>query len=461
MSLPFAARRAALHRLTGAPVLLVNNGERPRNLPMNRLPFRSDSSFLYFTGCSQPGAAALIENGACTLFLEAPAPDDALWHGAMPGLAEQAAAVGAEHVAPLEELESACKKHANLLALSVPDADMTALAGRLTGLPLAYPGKNPDKLVDAIIQLRRRRDAWEIAEQRKAAVITTKAHLAAMRGTRVGGHERHVAALFDGVLAAEGATSGYHSIVTVRGEVLHNHHYIHPLQAGDLLLLDGGAEIDSGYSSDVTRTWPVTGRFDGRQAAMYSLCLAAQKWGIEQVRPGTRYRDIHFGCMKIIATGLREEGLLRCSAEEAVETGAVGLFFPHGVGHLLGLDVHDLENFGDRPAYAPGRVRPTQFGARYLRMDLDLEPGIVLTIEPGIYFVPAILHDPALRAEHRDRVHFEKAESFLGFGGIRIEDDVLVTEGAPEVLTAAIPKEIAALEAVVGTGLSAGERFFA
>jgi Xaa-Pro aminopeptidase len=219
--------------------------------------------------------------------------------------------------------------------------------------------------------------------------------------------------------------------------------------------------VESGYSSDVTRTWPVTGRFDGRQAAMYGLCLAAQKWGIEQVRPGTRYRDIHFGCMKIIATGLREEGLLRCSAEEAVETGAVGLFFPHGVGHLLGLDVHDLENFGDRPAYAPGRTRPTQFGARYLRMDLDLEPGIVLTIEPGIYFVPAILHDPGLRTEHCDRVNFEKAESFLGFGGIRIEDDVLVTEGAPEVLTAAIPKEIAELEAVVGTGLSAGERFFA
>lgn len=455
-----AERRRKLAAAVGAPVLLVNNGVRARNLSMNPVPFRSDSTFLYYTGCPIPAAAVLIHHDQATLYLEPPEDDDPLWHGAVPSMEEQRKRYGFDRVRPLRELPDDCQlHHGHVLSLAVPDRAQTELAARLSGLDLRYTAHNgPDVLVDAIIAQRRVHDAWELDEMREAARIAARAHLLAMKATRVGGHEREVAAIFDAVVAAEGGTPSYQSIVTVRGEVLHNHHYVNPLLDGQLLLLDGGAETPSGYASDVTRTWPVNGRFSQQQRDAYELVLDAQLVGIDLVRSGTRYRDIHFAATRVIAQGLRDLGLLRGEVDGLVESGATGVFFPHGVGHLLGLDVHDLENFGDRPAYAPGRSRPTQFGARYLRLDLDLVPGLVVTIEPGFYVVPAILHDTALRSAHADQVDFAAAEKWIGFGGIRIEDDVLVTDGTPEVLTAEIPKRVIELEHLVGTGPSAAER---
>lgn len=461
-----AARRRALTARVGAPILLVNNGRRARNLAMNLLPFRADSTFLYFTGCPEPGAAALLDGESCTLFLTAPEAGDELWHGHVDTLEDRRVRYGGDDVRGLDELISACddylQRDQTILALAVPDSEQTALASRATGTALSY-ASNPgsDALVDAIIAQRRRRDADELAEMRLAAAVSERAHVAAMRATRVGGTEREIAALFDAVLAANGAANAYHSIVTVRGEILHNPDYNNDLSADDLLLLDGGAEVASGYASDVTRTWPVRGRFDARQRDVYEIVLAAQTAGIAMVTAGTRYANIHWHATRILAEGLKGLGLLRGDVDGLVESGAAGLFFPHGLGHLIGLDVHDLENFGDRPAYAPGRSRPTQFGARFLRMDLDLEPGIVVTIEPGIYFVPAILHDGEMRAQFADHVDFDAAESWLSFGGIRIEDDVLCTDAAPEVLTERIPKTVEALESMVGSGPSARERFSA
>ncbi|MFZ5475193.1 MAG: aminopeptidase P family protein [Myxococcota bacterium] len=458
-----AARRRALADRVSAPILLVSNGPRARNLPMNQVPFRADSTFLYFTGCDEPGAAALIVGDACTLFLTPPEPDDALWHGEVEPLVERGRRLGVDAVRPLGELDVACAPlRGRLVSLAVPDVAQTALAARLTGLDLRYPSRpGPDVLVDAVIALRRTRDAWELDQMRRGAAVARAAHVAAMRATRPGGHEREIAALFDAVLAANGAQPSYQSIVTVRGEVLHNQRYVNHLEAGQLLLLDGGGELASGLATDVTRTWPVSGRFDARQRDVYQLVLDTNVAAIARVRAGVRYRDVHFGAMRRIAEGLRDLGLLKVGPDLAVESGAVGLFFPHGVGHLIGLDVHDLENFGDRPAYAPGRARPAQFGARSLRLDLDLEADTVVTIEPGVYFVPAILRDPALRAAHAAHVDFDAAERWLGFGGIRVEDDVRVTMGDPEVLTAAIPKDVDALEAIVGTGPSAAERLSA
>lgn len=458
----FATRRRSLAQRVGAPVLLVSNGPRARNLPMNQVSFRADSTFLYFTGCDEPGAAALVEGAHLTLFVDPPGPDDALWHGHVESLEDKRVRFGADVVRPLSELEDVCRGLPGLLSVAVPDDTATARAARITGLPLAYPHQpGPEPLVEAIIELRRVRDPWELEQMRLAAELACDAHVAAMKATRPGAHEREIAALFDAVLAARGAGTSYQSIVTVRGEVLHNHRYVNTLLADDLLLLDGGAELPTGYASDVTRTWAVRGRFDARQRDLYALVLRANNECIAMVRPGVRYRDIHWKAMTVLAEGLADLGLLRCAPEVAVETGAVGLFFPHGVGHLLGLDVHDLENFGDRAAYAPGRSRPRQFGARNLRMDMDLVPDVVVTIEPGLYFVPAILHDRHLRAEHASRVDFDAAEAWIGLGGIRIEDDVRVTTGAPEVLTARIPKEIADVEAIVGAGPSAAERLSA
>lgn len=455
-------RRKQLHDRVGGPVLLVGNGHRLRNLPINTLPFRQDSSFLYFSGCHTPGAALLLTQGRELLFLPEPADDDALWHGAVPSLEDESARYGIE-VAPLSQLEQhTAPLWGRLQSLAVPDERQTALASRLSGLTLEYGRENgPEALVDAIIALRRRLGPEEVHEIRQVGHVTERAHRAAMAVTAPGRHEREIGAVFDGVIAAAGLVNAYGTIVTVRGEILHNFHREHRCKAGDLLLLDGGAEAESGYATDVTRTWPVSGLFTLQQRTAYDAVLAAQRAAIDRVRPGVRYREVHDTASLVIARYLKDEGILTCSPEAAVEVGAHALFFPHGVGHLLGLDVHDLENFGDQAAYAKGRSRDAHFGTAYLRMDRDLEPGNLVTIEPGFYVVPAILNDRSLRTQFADAVDWDRAASWVGFGGIRIEDDVVCTEGEPEVLTAAIPKRVAEVEAAVGKGPGALERLSA
>jgi Xaa-Pro aminopeptidase len=229
--------------------------------------------------------------------------------------------------------------------------------------------------------------------------------------------------------------SAYASIVTVQGEVLHNNHYHHALKPGDLLLADVGAETASGWAADVTRTWPVSGKFSSTQRDLYDVVLAAHDVCIEQVRPGVEYRDIHLLAAKVIAAGLVDLGILRGQAEDLVDIDAHALFFPHGVGHLLGLDVHDMEDFGDLAGYEAGRVRSDRFGLGYLRLDRPLRPGMAVTIEPGFYQVPAILNDPERREKYQQVVNWERLAEFADVRGIRIEDDVLVTETGHEVLT--------------------------
>jgi Xaa-Pro aminopeptidase len=240
--------------------------------------------------------------------------------------------------------------------------------------------------------------------------------------------------------------------------VLHNHDHRNTLQAGDIVLLDAGAEgLDSGYCNDVTRDWPVGGAFSPEGRDVYDLVLAAELDAISAVKPGVRYRDLHLRAARLMADGLVRLGLLTGDAAGLVESGAHALFFPHGLGHQLGLDVHDLETFGDRIHYPNGRTRSPQFGTQYLRMDLDLSPGMVFTIEPGLYFVPAILNDPKFREQFKTQVNWALAEKFLamnggrGFGGIRIEDDVVCTPTGFEVLTDSIPKARAAVVALAGS----------
>ncbi len=447
----FQRRRALLQERVGAPVLLLGNGARCRNIPINHLPFRQDSTFLYFTGVAAPDAALLLTQERALLFLPEPAPDDGLWHGAVQTLEDEAARYGIE-VLPVTELERHTEPlRGRLLSLAVPDEARNALGSQLTGLPLRFGREHgSDALVDAVIALRRRLGPEELHEIRRAAHVTEAAHRAAMAVTAPGRHEREIGAVFDAVIAAAGMVNAYDSIVTVRGEVLHNFHRVHRCHAGELLLLDGGAETETGYATDVTRTWPVSGVFTLRQRTAYDAVLAAQKAAIDRARAGVRYREVHDTASLVLARFLKDEGLITCSPESAVESGVHALFFPHGVGHLLGLDVHDLENFGDRAAYAPGRRRSEQFGTRYLRLDLDLEPGFVVTIEPGFYIVPAVLSDPTLRERFRGLVDQEAAAEWAGFGGIRIEDDVAITEGEPEVLTAGVPKEPELLQDLIG-----------
>jgi Xaa-Pro aminopeptidase len=305
-------------------------------------------------------------------------------------------------------------------------------------------------LQDAMIALRLVHDEGAIAELRRAAEATVAAHLAGMAATRVGVTEHAIRAAMEGELMRRGMGTSYGSIVSVRGEILHNHSHSGVMKEGDLLLADVGAETALGFAGDVTRTWPVSGRFAGAQRALYEVVLAAQQRAIACCTVGTRYRDVHLAACRAIAEGLVGLGILRGDVDELVADGVHATFFPHGIGHLLGLDVHDMEDLGDRAGYAPGRARSTQFGLGYLRLDRDLLPGMAVTIEPGFYAVPAILGDPERRRVAKDRIDFGRLEAFASVRGIRIEDDVLVTAGGPEVLTAALPKDVSAVEACVG-----------
>ena len=455
----FKRRRQELAKRYAGNVLLVGNDRRYRNLPSLELPFRQDSNFLYFTGCTLPGAAAVLAHGACTLFLPTPPDDDALWHGPTPSFAEIQRTLGLEAVRPIHELKNFCEKIGALASVAIPDLRANQRAADWSGERLVYPSEpGTPELLDAIVALRRKKSPIELGAMRDAAAITVAAHRTAMAATHPGETEQSVGALFDAVVHSHSATPGYPSIVTVHGEILHSFHRQHTLQHDQLLLLDGGAEVPSGYGCDVTRTWPVDGTFSPRQRAAYQAVLEAQSASISLCTAGTRYRKVHDASSRVIARFLADEGLLRCSPDAAVECGAQALFFPHGVGHLLGLDVHDLESFGDRAQYAEGRERSDQFGTGYLRLDIDLEPGIIVTIEPGFYVVPTILENADLRDQFGDLVNWERAAEWVGFGGIRIEDDVVVTESEPEVLTAAAPRSIEAIEAIVGSGTPASER---
>ena len=449
----------------GGPVFLVAGGEVPRNYPANVVPYRSDGNFLFFFDNPEPGSAALFDpaDKTVTLFLRARTPEDTLWHGPVPSFADMLAHHAVDAVLPVEDVVDSVQKQAagrSLRSIAVVDPEATKLANTVTGESLVFldSAKVADaQLIQDIGQLRAVKTAEEIDAMRRTAAITTEAHTAAMAHTKVGVTEQRLAGIVTGILAQHGCVPAYNNILSVRGEVLHNNHHGNTLQDGDIVLLDAGAEARNGFCSDVTRSWPANGKFSVEQAQIYDVVLNAEVAAIEAVKPGVRYRDLHMTASRVIAEGLAHIGLLAGSADALVESGAHALFFPHGVGHLIGLDVHDMEAFGDAISYPAGRTRSTQFGTGYLRLDMDIQAGMTFTIEPGIYFVPAILRDPKLRDEFKDQVDWDRAEEYLqmndgrGFGGIRIEDDVLCTETGYEVLTAAMPKDRGEVEALVGS----------
>ena len=450
----YANNRAKLQERLPEPILLMGCGLLARNLPMNHLPFRQDSSFLYFTGCAHPNSALLLVNGREILFLPKQDPADALWHGESPSNLNIAKSLGFEEVMALEDLEARVSAYESLHSLAVSDPFANQRLSKIHGKDFSF-GKNhgSQKLVDATIQMRRILQSEEIESMLEAAKITGNAHVAAMMSTKIGRHERDVALAFHQKIAKAHLPTAYDSIVTVDGHILHNHHQRNTMADGQLLLLDGGAESAAGYATDVTRTWPVSGRFTAQQKVAYEAVLRANQESIQMVQKGVRYRDIHTHSSLVIADFLHQEGLTKLNATDAVDIGLHALFFPHGVGHLIGMDVHDLENFGDQAAYPPSRSRSEQFGTGYLRLDLDLEENMVVTIEPGFYIVPAILNNPKLREQFGQYIHWDAVKQWDGFGGIRIEDDVLCTHAEAENLTDDIPKTIMDIEFLVGSNL--------
>jgi Xaa-Pro aminopeptidase len=422
--------------------LLVAGQSRPRNFQHNRFPFRAESHFLYLVGRSLEGAALLVEPSGATLYAPPADPEAEVWTGPMTTLDDLSQELGLA-VRPIEELAGA----ADIAALPPQDLETALWLSELLDRDLE-PGGGVElegrdvELAEAMVALRLSQDAPAIAQLREAAAVTYRAHMAGMRATRAGNREASVRAAMEAEIIAAGCNTAYGSIVTVHGEVLHNERHDGVLGATDLLLADVGAETPEGFAGDVTRVWPVAGRFSATQRAAYEVVLASQLAAIAAVKPGVRYLDVHRAAGLSLVEGLIGIGILRGDAAELYARGAAALFFPHGVGHLLGIDVHDMEDLGDRAGYAPGRERATAPGERYLRLDRDLVPGMCVTIEPGFYQIPRILSRPDEVGELESALVRSELARFADVRGIRIEDDVLVTETGHEILSAAVPKSI-------------------
>jgi Xaa-Pro aminopeptidase len=453
----FVARRKALHERLEGPALIAAGLPQSRNFPANLYPFRAKSHFLFFVGRHIPGAALLFVEGKTVLFTESPDPEDALWHGPRPALDDLARDLAFEEVRDLATIERALGDVRTKVAMLPPEDAASAawLSERLgrtvapsSGDRLEWPD---DQLADAMIALRLRHDEAAIEQLRHAGRVSAEAHIAGMRATRAGGTERDVHAAMVGRLRQSGLEDAYGPIVTTAGEVLHSDDHSQPTKDGDLLLADVGGETVEGWAADITRTWPVSGRYSKSQRAIYDVVLAAQLACIDKVAPGVRYREVHETAKRVIVEGLVQLGIFRGEVDGLIERGAAAIFFPHGVGHLLGLDVHDMEDLGDRAGYAEGRERAANFGDAYLRLDRDLEPGMAVTIEPGFYQVPGILENPQYTGAVGDDLNRDELAKYADVRGIRIEDDVLVTADGAEVLTAGVPKAADEVEGVMAS----------
>ncbi|WP_373525549.1 aminopeptidase P family protein [Nostoc sp.] len=442
-------RRQQLANLIDFPVILWSGSSSPRNFPANPFPFRASSHFLYFAGLPLSNVAIRLEAGKLELFMDNPPPSSALWHGEMPTREEIAEKIGADVARPMAELES-WVENAATIAVQNPATwtQQSQLLNRWV-LPQSPPQGIDLELAKAIVSLRLTHDETALTELRKAAAATVEAHKTGMAATLQAKLEAGVRAAMEGVIIANNMTISYNSIVTVHGEVLHNEQYHHSLQPGDLLLADVGAETEMGWAGDVTRTWPVSGKFSSTQRDIYNVILAAHDACIAKIYPGVEYGDIHLLAATVIAEGLVDLGILQGNPQDLVEMDAQALFFPHGIGHLLGLDVHDMEDLGDLAGYEEGRERSDRFGLGYLRLNRPLRAGMLVTIEPGFYQVPAILNDPNLRSKYQNVVNWQRLSEFADVRGIRIEDDVLVTTEGSEVLTAALPNDADAVENLV------------
>ena len=448
-----AARREALRKsVPEGAILIMGNDEAPKNYVDNPYPFRQDSHFLYYAGVSQAGQALLIEpDGREVLYGTPDHPDDVIWFGPHPTLGDHAASAGIADSVGIGELGDRLavlrEGGADIQYLPPYRAERSFTLGRLLGVdPREVVSGTSAELVSAVTAQRSIKEDAEIAEMEDALGVTAKMYRATMRSAEPGRTEAEIAAIHRAAAAASDRQQAFTPIVTVCGDVLHNHSYENTLEEGDLLLVDSGAESPGFYASDITRTMPVTGKFTSQQRDIYEIVLAANQAAIDAAAPGVTNRELHLLAARTITEGLKDVGVMKGNIDRAVEAGAHALFFVHGLGHMIGLDVHDMEDLGDIVGYDEGEKRSDQFGLAYLRLARKLEPGFVITIEPGIYFIAALFERWEGEGRHKGYIRYDKLEDYCGLGGVRIEDDVLITKEGNEVITAGVPKEIADIE---------------
>lgn len=449
-------RRELIHKISDGLILLQGNQEVGMNYGANVYHFRQDSNFLYFIGIDRAGLHAIIDcnSGEEWVFGEEATMDDVVWTGPLPTLAEEAAKAGISKVLPLSELpkmlESAQSRGRKIHFLPPYRGENTINLFNWLGVkPRDAKASASMDLIRAIVSIRSYKTAEEVVEIEKAVRITNAMHRAAMREARAGMSEAElVAKVVQPPYSRDNLTS-FPVILTVNGQVLHQHGHQGVLEAGRLCLVDAGAEAASHYAGDMTRTFPVDARFTTKQAEVYQTVLDAQLAAIAALRPGISYRDVHKIACLTIAEGMKSIGLMKGDMQAAVDQGAHALFFPHGLGHMMGLDVHDMEDLGENNVgYDAEITRSQQFGTAFLRLGRKLEPGFVLTVEPGIYFIPELIDMWGAEGKFAEFINYDQLQAYKDFGGIRIEDDYLITADGARLLGNVVPKTIKDVEAV-------------
>ena len=436
-------RRARLkEKVKSGLVLILGNGEAPANYTDNTYKFRQDSSFLYFFGLNQPGFAGVIDidSGDEYIFGNDVDMDDIIWMGPQPSVKDMAARVGVSKTAPFARLadcmKTAISQGRRIHFLPPYRFRNMLLLEELLGIrPALVKNYASLELIKAVVDLRSVKEPCEIEEITKACNIGYEMHTAAMRNCKPGVKDQYIAGLIEGIAASYGSMVSFPVILSQNGETLHNHDHSQILQEGRMMLTDAGAEEVSHYCSDFTRTVPVGGKFLTRQKEVYNIVLAANNKAIEIAKPGVTYQYVHLEVCKVLAQGLKDLGLMKGDVNEAVAAGAHALFMPHGLGHMMGLDVHDMEDLGQIYVGYDDETRPIdQFGTSSLRMGRRLQEGFVITDEPGCYFIPALIDQWRAQGIHKEFLNYDKIETFKDFGGIRLEDDILIIPGGSRFL---------------------------
>ena len=435
----YVGRRAKLKELVkDGIIILFGNNESPCNYPSNGYyPFRQDSTFLYYFGLNRDGLVGVIDidNDIETLVGNDIDIEDIVWYGSVNSVHDMAESVGVKNTVPMKSLKTICndaiRQKRRIHFLPPYRHDIKIQIFSLLGIhPVQQKEAASLDLINAVIKMRSVKEQQEIEELERAAVIGYKMHTTAMRLTKPGVTEKYIGGQVDGVALSHGAMTSFPTIFSQHGEIMHGNPSMAELESGRLVLCDSGAETINNYCSDNTRTYPVNGKFTQRQLEIYSIVEACHDYVLEVAKPGVKYMDVHFAVCRLMTDRLKELGLMKGDTEEAVAAGAHAMFLPHGLGHMMGMDVHDMENLDQINVGFDEETRPRldQFGTNCLRMGRRLEEGFVVTDEPGIYFIPALIDDWKASGHCAEFLNFDMLETYKDFGGIRLEDDVLITK---------------------------------
>ena len=434
-------------------VLFLGHQNSPMNFSHNAYRFVQDTNFLYYVGVDLPNCACLIdvENNKTTFYMKETTIYDIIWIGKTKSIQSWGNDTGTDIVKDISKLESDLKNKKNIMYSPQFRSENKIQIHELLSVPLKEVEKKSSvKLINTIIQQRSIKSDEEISEIKNALEITNLIHLKSMVATQPGKYEYEVVAEMEKIIKDYSVELAYPIIFTKNGQILHNSIYNNKIEKDNLLLNDSGANSKLHYASDITRTFPANGKFSNKQKEIYLIVKEMQEAVLKELKPGVNFKDMHKLSAYIGIKGLKELGLLKGSCEDAVDAGVCGLFYPHGLGHMLGLDVHDMESLGeDLVGYDKESKREAEFGITFLRLGKKLEKGFCITVEPGIYFIPELFNQWKQDNKHRDFINYDKFENYLDFGGIRIEDNISITNDKSENLSDFIIKEVDDIESIM------------